>query len=167
MVRDGTPALADVGWRCGLADAAGEEYKPVTRSLTPEDEARLEEFLRPPWIAVVATLSPGGMPQLTPNWYLFANGRLAISTTRERVKYRNLSRDQRLAVCVCSEPRAAQYATLTGWAEIIDDDSIWPETQAIVERYVAPELVDAHIRELRTQYRVIISVSPDRVIFRS
>ena len=135
--------------------------------LTQEETARLEEFLRPSWIAVVATLGPEGMPHLTPNWYRFANGRLTVSTTKERVKYRNLSRDQRLVVCVCSEPLAAEYATLVGRAEISDGESIWPETQAIVERYVPPEGVDARMRMLRAQNRVIISMAPERVIFRT
>ena len=135
--------------------------------LTPEEVTRLEEFLRPPSIAVVATVGRSGMPQLTPNWYRFAEGRLAISTTKERIKYRNLMRDNRLAVCVCSEPLAAEYATLHGRAKIRDDESIWPETQAIVERYVSPEGVDARMRVLRTQNRIIISLAPERVLFRT
>ena len=139
----------------------------MTTSLTPEEVTRLEKFLLPPRIAVVATVGASGMPQLTPNWYVYADGRLAISTTKERIKYRNLTRDGRLAVCVYSEPLAMEYATLRGPAETSDDDSIWPVTQAIVERYVAPERVAARMRELRAQHRVIISLVPDRVVFRS
>ena len=139
----------------------------MTSSLTPEEISRLEEFLKPPRIAIVATVGRSGMPQLTPNWYRFANVRLTISTTKERAKYRNLSCDKRLAVCIYSEPLAREYATLRGHAEIIDGESIWPETQAIVERYVAPERVNARMRELRTQNRVIISLVPERVIFRT
>ena len=135
--------------------------------LTPEVTTRLEEYLRPVRIAVVATVSPSGMPQLTPNWYRFVDGQLTISTTRERVKYRNLSRDQRLVVCIYSEPLAKDYAVLKGRAEVVEDESIWPETQAIVERYVAPEGVAARMRQLRTQNRVIIRMAPERVIFRN
>ena len=70
-------------------------------------------------------------------------------------------------MCVCSEPLAAEYATIHGRAEIRDDESIWPETQAIVERYVSPEGVDARMRVLRTQNRIIISLAPERVLFRT
>ena len=139
----------------------------MSSNLSPEDVARLEEFLRPSRIAVVATVGRTGMPQLTPNWYRFANGKLTISTTKERVKYRNLSRDASLAVCIYSEPRAQDYVTLTGRVEISDDESIWPETHAIVERYVSPDGVDARMQELRTQNRVIISLEPERVTFRT
>ena len=117
----------------------------------------------PPRIAVVATVGRTGMPQLTPNWYRFADGRLTVSTTKERIKYQNLSRDPRLAVCVYSEPRAKGYAVLRGLAEINDDESIWPETEAIVARYTEADKVDARMRTLRTQNRVIISLVPERV----
>ena len=136
-------------------------------SLTAAEMDRLEDFLRPPLIAVVATIRRDGGPQLTPNWYVFKDGRMAISTTKDRVKYSNLVRDRRLAVCVYSEPQAVEYAALRGRGEISDDESIWPATRAIVERYVAPDGVEARMRVLRSQQRVIISMTPDRVVFRA
>jgi PPOX class probable F420-dependent enzyme len=132
----------------------------------PEDlEARLVEFLRPPRIAVVATIGKTGAPQLSPNWYRYADGTLSVSTTKQRLKYVNLSRDDRLVVCIYSGTLARQYVTLRGRAQIIEDESIWPETRAIVERYDAPERVETRMRRLRTQDRVIIALKPDRVHF--
>ncbi len=134
---------------------------------TAQELARLEEFLRPSMIAVVATVGRTGMPHLTPNWYRFTNGRLTMSTTKERIKHRNLSRDPQMAVCIYSGTDAGRYAAITGKAEISDDESIWPETRAIIERYVKPEGVEDRMRLLRTQDRVIISLTPDRVVFRT
>ena len=139
----------------------------MTPSLTTEEASRLEEFLAPPRIAVVATVGRSGMPQLTPNWYRYADGALTISTTKERVKFSNLSRDERLAVCVYSDPLAAEYVTLLGRSRMSDDDSIWPETEAIVDRYVKAESLGARMRELRSQNRVIIRLVPERAIFRT
>ena len=136
-------------------------------SLSEQQAARLEEFLRPTRIAVVATLSASGMPQLTPNWYRFADGRLSVSTTKERVKFLNLSRDDRIAVCIYSEPLAKDYVTLRGRAEILDGDSIWPDTRAIVERYLPAEKVEARMRQLRQENRVIISMVPESTVFRN
>ena len=82
--------------------------------ITPEVAARIEEFLVPSRIAVVATVGRGGMPHLTPNWYRYADGAITISTTKERVKYRNLIRDDKLAVCIYSDALASEYLTLTG-----------------------------------------------------
>ena len=135
-------------------------------NLSEHEATRLEEFLRPPRIAVVATLGRSGMPQLSLNWYGYKNGRLIISITKDRIKFRNLSRDNRIVVCIYSEPGAADYATVRGHAEIIDDESIWPDTRMIEERYVAAEQVDANLRELRKESRILISFVPESVVFR-
>ena len=82
--------------------------------MTPEDERRLVEFLQPSRIAVIVTIGPSGAPQLTPNWYCCTDGKLMISTTKERVKYRNLVRDNRMTVCIYAEPDAQDYATVWG-----------------------------------------------------
>ena len=131
-----------------------------------EDLSRLTDFLAPTKIAVVATVGQDGMPQLTPNWYVYQDGRIAISTTKQRLKYRNLVRDSRLAVCVLTEPLAQEYVSVRGTAEIIDDESIWPVTEAIVRRYVRPDRVQARMDQLRTEDRIIISLKPERAHFR-
>ena len=133
---------------------------------TKEELSRLSEFLAPTKIAIVATIGGDGMPQLTPNWYVYHDGKIAISTTKQRVKYRNLVRDTRLAVCILTEPLAQEYVTVRGSAEILDDDSIWPITEAIVRRYVSPERVQARMDQLRSEDRIIISLQPERVHFR-
>ena len=149
------------------ADHSRIEVPALTTGLSSAELARLQEFLEPSRIAMLATIGASGMPQLTPNWYVFAGGRLAMSTRKETFKYRNLSRDQRLAVCIYSEPNAPDYAVVTGCVEISDDDSIWPVTRAIVERYVDAGQVEARMDLLQTQNRVIISLTPERVSFRS
>lgn len=135
--------------------------------MTPAEARRLEEFLKPSRIVVVATIGQRGMPQLTPNWYTYANGTLMISTTKERIKYRNLSRDNRMSVCIYSEPLAENYVTLWGRVTMRDDASIWPDTHTIVERYVPPQGVEARMQQLRTQNRVMIDFTPERVLFRA
>src|SRR5262245_18258697 len=135
--------------------------------MTPEDARRLEAFLQPSHIVVVATIGRNGMPHLTPNWYCYANETLMISTTKERVKYRNLRRDNRMSVCIYSEPRAQDYVTLWGRVTIRDDTSIWPDTRAIVARYVPAPDVEARLQPLRTQNRVIPDLQAERMVFRA
>jgi PPOX class probable F420-dependent enzyme len=119
--------------------------------VTPTEARRLAEFLTPSHIVVVATIGRNGMPHLTPNWYVYTHGTLMISTTKERVKYRNLSRDNRMSVCIYSEPQAQNYVTLWGHVTVRDDDSIWPDTRAIVERYVLPQGVEARSNSWHTK----------------
>ena len=136
------------------------------KSLSSQEMRHVQEFLAPPRIAVVATIGRTGMPQLTPNWYVYQDGKMAISTTKERVKYGNLTRDPRLAVCVYSDAEAREYMTVLGPTEIRDDETIWPVTQAIVERYMASRLVASRMRKLRTENRVIIDMSIERMFYR-
>lgn len=133
--------------------------------LSPGQTARLENFLAPSRIAVVGTLGGTGMPQLTPNWYVYQDGGLSFSTTKERVKYRNLSRDSRISVCVYSGTLAEDYVTIRGRAVIIEDDSIWPLTRVIVERYICPGRVEERMQQLHGENRVIVTLVPESVVF--
>ena len=133
--------------------------------LSPSQAARLESFLAPSRIAVVGTLGGTGMPQLTPNWYVYQDGCLSFSTTKERVKYRNLSRDGRISVCVYSGTLAEDYVTIRGRAVITEDDSIWPLTRVIAERYLCPGRVEERMQQLRGENRVIVSLVPEGVVF--
>ena len=66
-------------------------------------------------------------------------------------------------VCVYSESEAFEYATLSGTATVIDDDSLWTETRAIVDRYELPEDADKRMRRLEHHNRVILSLAVDWV----
>ena len=134
--------------------------------ISPEIQAKLAEFLVPSRIAVVATIGADGMPQLTPNWYVFEGGRIAVSTTKERVKHRNLVRDSRMSICICSDLQASDYVTVSGPVEISDDEFIWPVTRKIVERYVPAKGVEDRLRQLRAQHRVILWLTPATIMFR-
>ena len=133
---------------------------------TKETHEKLDEFLAPTKIAIVATINKEGMPHLTPNWYIYHKGKISISTTKERVKYKNLTHDNRMSICVLTEPLANSYATIEGTVQIHDDDSIWETTEMIVKRYVEPEHVQPRMRELQKQNRVILELNPDKVFFR-
>ena len=139
----------------------------TSTSLNADDLARLEKFLQPSRIAVVATIYRSGMPHLTPNWFVYEDGRIAVSTTKERIKYRHLTRDPRMSVCIYSELMAADFVTVSGPASISDDESIWPVTRRIIERYVPEASVEERLAQLRTQNRVILSLVPESVVFRA
>ena len=57
-------------------------------------------FLSESRIAVMATINRDGTPQLTPNWYRYDGRVLTFVTTKERLKYINLRRDNRMSVCI-------------------------------------------------------------------
>ena len=136
-------------------------------SMTDEQRIRLAEFLEPSRIVMVATIGRDGMPQMTPNWFYYDGDRLAMSTTRDRVKYRNLSRDPRMSVCIAVEPMASDYVSISGPVSISEDDSIWPVTRSIIGRYMPSDNVDGMIERMKTEGRVILWLTPENVVFRN
>ena len=50
----------------------------MVANLNAEETARLEEFLAPPRIAVLATLHGSGSPQISPIWYRYSKGRVIV-----------------------------------------------------------------------------------------
>ena len=129
------------------------------------DAQRLEKFLRPPRIAVVATVSGNGTPQITPVWYAYGDGLMTIAANENSVKVRNLRRAPRISVCVYEGDRGAEYAILHGPAELATGDDVWQRVRAIVERYEKPEEVEEYMRELTSERFAIITLAPDRVLF--
>lgn len=136
-------------------------------SITDDQRTRMADFLEPSRIVMVATIGRDGMPQLTPNWFVYDGGRIAMSTTKDRVKYRNLSRDPRMTVCIAAELMASDYVSISGSVSISEDDSIWPVTRRIIGRYMPDDNVDGMIERMKTEGRVILWLTPENVVFRS
>ena len=132
-------------------------------NLSDEETARLEALLVPPSIAVLASLNGSGLPQISPIWYRYSEGWVTMSTVSETVKSRNIVRNGRALVCVYSEPEAFEYASPSGAVTVIDDDSLWTETCAIIDRYELPEDADKRMRRLEHHNRVILSLAVDWV----
>jgi PPOX class probable F420-dependent enzyme len=58
------------------------------------------QFLENPFVGVVTTLQPDGMPQSTVVWVDVDDEGVSINTAYGRVKPRNLERDPRLSLVV-------------------------------------------------------------------
>ena len=122
----------------------------------------IAQFLAPSRIAVVATINRDGTPQLTPNWYHYDGTVLTFVTTKERVKYLNLQRDPRISICIYAAPLAADYVVIRGRARV-SDQGIWDQARTIIQRYTVPAEVEEHLERWKTQPRVLVTVTPDRI----
>lgn len=135
---------------------------------TKEEIAFLNEYLSTPRIAVVVANSESGYPQVTPNWCNWDGERLSISTTKDRLKYRNFARDPRATVLIYEGPMAADYVQLRGTIEIQDDDQIWEPTRAILDRHLPAEQADDYIQRMKgTEQRVVLWLKPTRIVHRN
>lgn len=112
--------------------------------------------------AVVATIRRDGLPQLTPNWYLWINDAFWISTAASTAKTHNLRRDPRIVLCI-DDPVSGDYVQITGRATLIEGDEVIEPTLAICRKYMSEAEVLPHWRQISAEGpRVVIVVHPER-----
>ena len=129
------------------------------------NQQEITAYLAASHIAVVATVNRNGQPHLTPNWYRYEGNVLTFITRKDRLKYLNLQRDHRISVCIYDPPAASNYVVIYGTATWNDQD-IWDEARRIIERYRAPDQVDSYLTRWKTEPRVLITVTPERIATR-
>src|SRR5947208_15945342 len=113
----------------------------------------------------MVTLHRNGSPLVTPNWYRYDGTVLTFITRKDRLKYRNLQRDNRISVCIYDPPAASNYVVISGTATCTDQD-IWDEARRIIARYRAADEVDGYVARWKTEPRVPITVTPEHIATR-
>jgi PPOX class probable F420-dependent enzyme len=94
---------------------------PTIATAHKPDLPELLEFLRPRHRGLLSTVRADGRPQLSPvTCGVDAEGRIVVSTYPERVKARNVRRDDRVSMCVLSDEWNGPYVQVDGTAEVLD-----------------------------------------------
>jgi PPOX class probable F420-dependent enzyme len=129
---------------------------PLTR-----DE--IDEFLRAPNVAVVATVDPDGQPHVVPTWYLYEDGEIVLHTGRRSRKYRNLRQNPRVTLCVDSKAAPYKAIVIYGRAnlEVRTDEE---RTRRMAVAYLGEAIGSRYADSLRAERLVVVRVKPDRVI---
>ena len=133
------------------------------------DALDVNEFLAGIKMAVMATINHDGSPHLSPNWYYYNEERLFFVTTKERKKFFNLKRDQRMSVCVYEPPLASDYVVVQGTATIDDlvpTSELWGTARLVIERYVDADDVDAYVERWKTEPRILVAITPEKIYTR-
>jgi len=126
---------------------------------TPERQVAFLELMPN---AVVATIRRDGLPQLTPNWYLWINDAIWISTAASTAKTHNLRRDPRIVLCI-DDPVSGDYVQITGRATLIEGDEVIEPTLAVCRKYMSEAEVLPHWQQISAEGpRVVIVVHPER-----
>ena len=97
----------------------------------------LDEFLRLPNPAVVATLRPDGSPHTVPTWYDWQDGRVLLNMEDTRLRLRYLRRDPRAALTVLGSGEDGWYThvSLVGRVTSIADDESLEDIDRLALRY--------------------------------
>jgi PPOX class probable F420-dependent enzyme len=127
--------------------------------LTRED---IDAFLDERHTLVIATLRRSGWPQMTTVWYRWDGEAFWISTNRNRAKFRNIERDDRVTVLVDAPPRETSVAG-SGRAKVIAlDDDAYDGSLRIVGRYVDDPA--AYLAERSGEPRALIRIKPAELV---
>lgn len=108
--------------------------------------------------AHLATVGSSGYPQSTPMWYLWDDGKLKFSTTKDRAKYRNLRRNPRVAVSIQDPAQPYRYLQVRGTVAAIDDDPELKFIDVLAKKYLG---VDEYPNKQPDEERVVVSVVPE------
>jgi PPOX class probable F420-dependent enzyme len=113
--------------------------------------------------ATLATVMPDGRPQLSVVWAGLDGDDVVISTVKGRQKYLNIARDPRVSVVVFPSEDPDRYIEVRGTATMTEDGAV-----ALVDRLAGVYLhADRHAADDGTDHvRVVIRITPERVVFR-
>ena len=126
------------------------------------DLAAMDAFLAEPRNVIVAAVRKDGRPQMTPNWFLWTEGKFYISTTKSRAKFRLFSRDPRVQLII-DDATGFRYVVVNGLVEIADDiDNGLGYFRALRHKHGRDEQSDDELRaEMVRDERVLLMVTPD------
>ena len=97
--------------------------------------AEVEEFLREPHPAVVATLRADGSPHSVPTWYDWTDGLVLLNMDETRVRLGHLRRDPRVSLTVLDRESWYSHVSLLGRIERIEDDGDLADIDRLAVRY--------------------------------
>jgi PPOX class probable F420-dependent enzyme len=124
--------------------------------------AEQEAILRDENIGVLATLRKDGSSQLTPVNYAYHQGKVLVSTTKDRVKYHNVTRNPRVSLCIVRR-EWRPYVTVYGRARVEENDVVAGTAEIFRRMYDRP-LPENFADLLKQQRRVLIILSPERFV---
>ena len=116
----------------------------------------LDDFLRLPNPAVVATIRPDGSPHTAATWYDWDGGRVLLNMDESRLRLRFMRRDPRVALTVLGRDSWYSHVSLLGRIVAIEDDPELRDIDRLARRYT-----DRPFRT-RDAHRVSAWLEPDR-----
>jgi PPOX class probable F420-dependent enzyme len=95
----------------------------------------VRRFLEKPNVAVLATRSARGL-QVTPVWFLYADGHILINTAKGRAKLRNMQAHPEVALAVVNRENPYQYVQIRGKVVGFDTENAARDIDRLSQRYM-------------------------------
>jgi PPOX class probable F420-dependent enzyme len=124
-------------------------------------EPELEERLREEKLAWLTTVRRDGMPQPTPVWFLWRDGRFLIYSQPEARKIRNIANNPRVSINLNSDPWGNRVVVITGMASVDANAAPANEIPAYLEKYREGILqIEMTPESMAKEYSSAIYVTP-------
>ena len=123
--------------------------------------AEFQELFEKPVFAYFATLTPEGLPHVTPVWvdYDADEDRVLINTERGRRKERNVQENPKVGMGMTDPDNRYRALSILGEVDEITEDDAREHIDELSRRYVG----DEYQPEIQTA-RVLLKIRPDEVI---
>jgi PPOX class probable F420-dependent enzyme len=95
----------------------------------------VDEFLRRPNPAVVASLRTDGSPHTVATWYDWDGDHVLLNMDEDRLRLRFMSRDERIALTILDEEDWARHISLLGRVVALEEDVELRDIDRLAVRY--------------------------------
>jgi len=115
-------------------------------------------------IAHFATMTPEGVPHVTPVWidYDLETDRVLVNTARGRRKERNVARNPKVGVSMVDPDDPYRYCSVTGAVTALTEDGAEAHIDALAGRYM--DLDEYPNYDSDRGPRVVVEIEPDAVV---
>lgn len=120
-----------------------------------------QDLLESSAVAAVATLGPGGGPQVNPVWFRWDGTLISFSQTKARQKYKNLQKDRRIALLIVDPVNPYRYLEVRGKVVEFIDDPDGAFIDSLAKKYLGQ---DAYPWGQPGDERVVVVVEPERAL---
>lgn len=101
----------------------------------PPVPPEVDEFLKQPNHAVIATLRPDSSPHTVATWYDWEDGRVLVNMDESRLRLRYMRRDPRVALTVLDKDNWYNHVSLLGRVVSIEPDPELVDIDRLSQRY--------------------------------
>lgn len=124
-------------------------------------DARLKKFLTEKHLLNIATITPEGFPHVTPVWFDYDGKSFLISTTNERKKARNLTKNPNAGFSIA--PVDLPYKAVVGYGKVeMTPDPKGVLIQKLCRKYLPADKADKYFASLMSEksHRIIVKLTP-------
>lgn len=120
-----------------------------------------KDLLESTALANVATVGSSGAPQVNPVWFGWDGAQLSFSQTKARQKYRNLNKDNRIALSIVDPINPYRYIEIRGKVVEFVEDPDKAFIDSMAKKYMG---VDKYPWNQPGDERVVVVVEPERAL---